>query len=45
MTVFVTMAVIIGGIHLIRRASSFRAGLAIALCVGVLLGLIVASQP
>lgn len=45
MTTLVILAVVVGGFYLVRRASSFRAGLVIALCVGVLLGLIAATQP
>jgi hypothetical protein len=45
MTTLVIMAVIVGGFYLVRRASSFRSGLVITLCVCVLLGLVVASQP
>lgn len=40
----IVLAIIAGGYMLVRRASTFKAGMATALCVLVLLGLVIGSQ-
>lgn len=41
----VILAILIGGIYLLRRAKSFKAGMAIGLATLVLISLVVGSQP
>ena len=45
MTTLVYIAIVVGGFYLVRRIATFKGRLGAAMCVLVLLGLVIASQP